>query len=132
MMLARFNSRYALFFLPACLDSILCAVANHLTLPPPLSCSLFCSSFLSSYLFIHTGLHPPLLDFLHMARTVLEHEGGSPEDPPALLNPSSLQGHLPGDSSKQIPEQEVQGCDLAICLIPSLFLTFASLISSSL
>lgn len=50
---------------------------------------------------------------------------------PALLNPSSLQGHLPSDSSKQIPEQEVQGCDPAICLIPSLFLTFISLTSPS-
>lgn len=56
----------------------------------------------------------------------------SPEDPQALPNPSSLQVHLPSDSSKQIPEQEDGGCDPAIHLIPSLFLTFTSLTSSSL
>lgn len=66
------------------------------------------------------------LTFCSLRWNILELGGGDPgKKLPALPDPSFLQGHIPGDSSRQVPEQaqvfspEVQGYGPAICLVPS-------------
>jgi len=68
-------------------------------------------------LFVYTGLSLPLLDFQHVG--ILKLEGADPWKYTSFPCAFPLQGCIPWDSSKQIPEEanifspEVLGCDTA-------------------
>lgn len=78
-------------------------------------------TLVKSSLFIHSGLLSPVFDFLLVGIGLLSLEEMIFKIQTALLDRSSLQGHIPWDSSKQIPEQakvfspNIQDHDPAFC-----------------
>lgn len=115
--------------IPACLDIISMCLLSYLFLPHV--CCLLCLNLVKSNLFFSAGLLQetklPLLGFpaqydgllLNLEEVILD------KNLPDLPDTSSLQGHIPWDSSKQDPEQaqvfspEIQSYGPAICLAPS-------------
>lgn len=117
----------------------------------PLQASFLCLSLARSSSLIHMGLPAFWPDFLLVGMDqLLSLEEVTLRYEPACLGPSSLQGLIPRDASKQMPEEarvsspQVQGCELALhppleslnstisrSLQPRLPLTFASPTSPS-
>lgn len=122
MPLTRLNIRYAL----ASLTLFLHAQTRSLYSSQDTCCcfQLLYASFshlilVRSLLFIFTGLPPPLSDFLHFGMGQWRRWSLKIRQ----FSWTPLQGHIPWDSTKQIPEQakvcspEVKSCDPAFCLV---------------